>query len=149
MAIDLTKFKQFCDQLTQVDFFGEGLFRPPWKYPPTSEVVVQAIEAGTADLPPAYRSGYVTPLIANMQHLLLQTGGKLEPYAGVIYQYAEGSPVAEPLHRFLAKVKKCQEPKKFFSCSNVLIRFPDTFPPPGGSHPRPSIACSEQRSRER
>jgi hypothetical protein len=104
MAIDLVQFKRFCDQLTQIDFFGEGQFRPGWKYPPTSEAVVQAIEAGAADLPSAYRNGYVSPLIANMQHVLLQTSGRLEPYAGVIYQYAEGSPVAEPLHRFLAVI---------------------------------------------
>jgi hypothetical protein len=104
MSIDLANFKPFCDRLTQIDFFGEGAFRPPWTYPPTPEAVLRAIEGGSADFPPAYRNGYVAPLMANLQHVLLQTGGHLEPYAGVVYQYAEGSPVAGSLHRFLAVI---------------------------------------------
>ncbi len=104
MSIDLAKFSAHCDRLTRIDFFGEGGFRPPWKYPPTPEAVLRAIEGGAADLPPSYRNGYAAPLMANIQHALLQTAGQLEPYAAVVYQYAQGSPVAEPLHRFLAVI---------------------------------------------
>jgi hypothetical protein len=104
MTIDLRNFKCLCNELSRIDFFGEGKLRPPWSYPPTKEIVLQAIESGSAELPPAYRSGYLAPLVANLQHLLLQTSGRLEPYTAVIYQYAANSSVSEPLHRFLAVI---------------------------------------------
>ena len=102
--INADQFTRLCERLAVIDLFGDGPPVPPWGDAATVAAVKQAINAGAPSLPLAYQTGYVMPLLQNLDSVLRQAGDSIEPLAGAVYEHAPGGAVQPELQRFLAVI---------------------------------------------
>jgi hypothetical protein len=104
MSVDATRFTQLCERLAEIDLFGTDEPAPPWGRQPALPKVRKAIDAGTPQMPLAYQTAYIDPLVAQLETVLARAGGDVEPFAAPIYEQAPSSTIRPPLQRFLAVI---------------------------------------------
>jgi hypothetical protein len=113
MAVTTQFYANFCQRLTQIDFFATDKRLLPKAKTPAK--LAPLISDGAAFVPQTYRQNYATPLSQTLPSLLIQLRtapaqaaiGQLEPYCAPIYQHAKGATtldVGPELRRFLAVV---------------------------------------------
>jgi hypothetical protein len=90
-AIDTNAFTALCQRLAGLPLLGKAPPAPPWGNQPTRKKIKAAIESGQSALPPVYQSGYVTPLLDQLDTVMQRTGNDMEPFAAPVYEHADSS----------------------------------------------------------
>jgi hypothetical protein len=91
MAIDTDAFTTLCQRLAGLPLLGKAPPAPPWGNQPTRKKIKAAIESGQSALPPVYQSGYVTPLLDQLDTVMQRTGNDMEPFAAPVYEHADAA----------------------------------------------------------
>jgi hypothetical protein len=111
MAFEAEAFTELCVLMSSLNLTGSTPPPPPWGLKsPTAADLLASIKDGGSLLPPAYQTGYVAPLkaqVPRLEHLVERFpgfGGSVETLFGAVQQHAAGYQHAQPLRRFLAVI---------------------------------------------
>ena len=111
MAFEAESFTELCVKMSSLNLMGSTPPPPPWGLKmPTQADLLASIKDGGSLLPPAYQTGYVTPLkaqVPRIEHLVQRFpgfGGSVETLFGAVQQHGAGYQHAPALRRFLAVI---------------------------------------------